>query len=375
MKSGLFKTGLGFVLFFSLLTLILLNPNKTQAQEVKTVVYNSCASTTEELLGSNYLTQTFVPSVDTIVNVGVMVRNAGAVSVKYNLALTSPQGQIIASRPQSLIPSESWPYQYINPQYPLTVEPTGQYALWIYPYQGYETNQLYIRGSGQGLENCYPNGTAFKNLSNLHRDFSFVVFGYNSDSSPPAEVSGDGSAPPSQNDLAVVTSEKESVSDVPEAKKTTSSKPASGNEPQNLSLSYDNTDQSVDLRWDSSNLKDIAIYEISRADNSESDFTKIGEVAGDKLNWSDSNISFGHTYAYYVTAVTANTRSDNSNTVSITIKDQGLLSTPSEQNLTFWQAVKNNLIQHSLILLFLALLLVLALYKLLLIEKKKLGHR
>lgn len=325
---------------------------KANAETVETVIHNNCGDTTEELVGSNYLAQTFIANVDTIVDVGLAVRNKGASTVKFNMALMDSHGTFISTRPQSLAPSALWPYRYISPQYPIDVTVGARYSIWIYPYSGYESNQVYVRGSAVGLENCYPNGSAFSNIfTALNKDFNFVVMGYNKDSNPPADVSGDSSTPPTSSSLESITAntgtsaENNSSS---QAAKTTAAK--TSNAPKNLAATYDEATRSVKLTWEASSLANLTGYEVYKANSSNNEFKKIIDTKANELTYSDSTINFNDQYIYYVVGISAKARSDNSNNATIVIDDKSLNQTETPAPVvqkSFWQKSSDYLLNHS----------------------------
>lgn len=358
------------------ITFLLLSPfllsqtEKAKAYDVFTISPVPCAFSGEQLVGGDYLAQTFVTSVDMLVNVGVSVQNRGAGPVKFNLALSDPSGHFIASRPQSLSPGATWPYRYIDPQDPIPTTPGGRYAIWIYPYSGYENNQLFVGTSPAGYDGCYPNGTAWKNIfTPLNRDLAFAAFVYSSSGNPPEDITPDTGPPPSESSLPEVSSGSEAA--ISATTSTTANK-TSSNAPKNLAAVYDNKTQSAKLVWEASTLSGITTYEIFKANVKTNSFAKIGDAAKDKLEFSDKNIQYGEQYNYYVVAVSASARSDNSNIANIVIDDQGLKSpsaTATEKS--FWQKKLDYLTSHSWVIYVLGGLAIILLALLIYLLKRK----
>jgi hypothetical protein len=226
-------------------------------------------------------------------------------------------------------------------------------VIWVYPYTGYENNELYVKGSAFSDESCYPNGGAYQNIfTNLHRDFSFVVFGHNNDASAPEVVEAPADQQPPVDNQSLPAADQPSGTSSDTA--TTNATEKSSNSPKDLTAKWDENANAVNLSWSVSSLSGLSGYEIYKTNSTENTFSKLGTTTKDVLSYQDKDVKYGESYLYYVVGVAGTAVSDSSNTVSFLVDDQGIKPStplPGEQNESFWQKVGNNIVNNQVYLL------------------------
>jgi hypothetical protein len=90
-----------------------------------------------------------------------------------------------------------------------------------------------------------------------------------------------------------------------------------GDEP--VSLSAWSIQKTVELSWNSPNLVDFTGYNLYRkAEDSEQFFTRIAELSVFTRNYTDTSISYGTTYIYYVKVASGGLESGPSESVAVT---------------------------------------------------------
>lgn len=354
---------------------VLSNFGFAKAQDIQTVAASYPPFPNWTRVGSDYLAQTFYPGVNRITNAGIAICNHGNSAVKFTLALSNSGSQFLATKATSLN-ANVCAFRYIEPQSPLVTDGTKMHVIWIYPYQGYENNQLDLWTSSS--DNSYIPGSAWKNIfTALNKDFEFVVFGYNQDDSPPAQppAVADNQPPGEANPPAATTATENTATPSTAPTSNSESKTTTvSNKPKNLAAIYNSDKTSVDLKWEASTLAKIDHYDIFKANTTDNVFAKIDQVAKDALTYSDLRIKYSDQYLYYVVAISATTQSENSNTATITIDDQKLkpaVVTTSNADLSKWQKFKNYVVDHSWILIGLFGLLLALTILTIIIDKKR----
>lgn len=93
------------------------------------------------------------------------------------------------------------------------------------------------------------------------------------------------------------------------------------NPPTELKAEQKGTDKQIVLKWSLSNSENVNNYRIYRLEEGKKETgQKIGEVAGTESTFTDSDVSEGKSYTYYLRSVRNNLESINTEPVSIEVK-------------------------------------------------------
>lgn len=182
-------------------------------------------------------------------------------------------------------------------------------------------------------DSCNPTGSAYGISPAI--DFNYIAYGYNNEiitigpgtsgntTEPANNTSSETTANTSSTTTA--TSQDLNISTTPVATTTSSIV-----NPSMFNGQYLDESKFVKLTWAKSTTASIDGYRIFRSEEETTNFQKIGQVKKDVLEFSDTGITEGKKYYYFVRAYKGSTESASSETINVVISNQAA----SEANTT-----------------------------------------
>lgn len=218
---------------------------------------------------------------------------------------------------------------------------------------------------------CYEGGDALVSSGFQDYDFIFATYGY-TEETPPVETTEDSTLEESsasepettlestENTPTSASTDNGSSNSSNSSESTVNDQQTSQNTPSNIKINKQGQVQEIstieppndlvgeyrvsqiNLKWQASKTADIDGYLIFRSEKETGDFQKISQVAGNQLNFLDTDLARPKQYFYYVKAFKDKEESSQTNTVEIQTFLINKLSNsstkvafPSQNQLTF----------------------------------------